>query len=264
LILSLEFFSAFAFCVLKGCEGRLPRAKPGTAPLRDHANRSQSRQRRVKCDGVRPVCGRCLKRNRQCVGFSEGHRLILKDETEAVIDRAKKKIKVGKCEEGGISDSPASTDGETSSSQGTDRNIQRIPNTYTNADESIEWLPVTSVVRLTPAYERNQVALFCCRQTVNLRTMSWIMSDEKWLDLLPQMMSRSEALTSVIHANASNYLAKVAGAPVTPRQAFTHYAYALKELQRDLYDPVRQRSDETLFAIILLAIFDVCFFYFDC
>jgi Fungal specific transcription factor domain len=84
------------------------------------------------------------------------------------------------------------------------------------------------------------------------------MSDDKWIDILPEMMGRSEALTSAIHANASTYLARVSGAKTTPRQALTHYAYALKELQKDLYDPLRQTSDETLFAIILLGVFDVC------
>jgi hypothetical protein len=83
------------------------------------------------------------------------------------------------------------------------------------------------------------------------------MSDDKWIELLPQMMQQSEALKAVIHANASNYLARSAGALSTPRQALTHYAYALKQLQLDLYDPIRQRSDETLFAIVLLAVFDV-------
>jgi hypothetical protein len=110
---------------------------------------------------------------------------------------------------------------------------------------------------MTPAYEQNQVALYCCRETVNLRTLSWIMSDEKWVDHLPEMMSHSNALTSVIHANAATFLAKMAGAMSTPLQALTHYIKALNELQQDLYDPIRQTSDETLFAIILLGVFDV-------
>jgi cell division protein FtsW (lipid II flippase) len=110
---------------------------------------------------------------------------------------------------------------------------------------------------MAPAYEQDQVALFCCRETVSLQTLSWVMSDDKWIEILPQMMQRSESLKAVVHANAANYIAKAAGAKTTPRQALTHYAYALKELQTDLYDPVRQKSDETLFAIIILAIFDV-------
>jgi Fungal specific transcription factor domain len=111
---------------------------------------------------------------------------------------------------------------------------------------------------MTPVYEQNQVALHCCRETVNLRTLSWIMSDEKWIDLLPEMMSRSNALSSVIYANAATYLARMNGANSTPKVAINHYIGALRELQLDLYDPVRQTSDETLFSIILLGVFDVC------
>lgn len=119
-----------------------------------------------------------------------------------------------------------------------------------------EWFPIRSIT-MAPAYEQDQVALFCCRETVSLQTLSWVMSDDEWIEVLPQMMQRSESLKAVVHANAANYIAKAAGAKTTPRQALTHYSYALKELQTDLYDPVRQKSDETLFAIIILAIFDV-------
>jgi hypothetical protein len=127
---------------------------------------------------------------------------------------------------------------------------------YKDDDDPREWYP-GSEIQISPVYEQNQVALFCCRETINVRTLSWIMSDEKWINLLPEMMGRSDALTAVIYANAVTYLAKRAGATVTPRQALAHYAYSLHELQRDLYDPDRQTSDETLFTIILLGVFDV-------
>jgi Fungal specific transcription factor domain len=224
---------------------------------------ANSRQRRVKCDGVRPVCGRCLKGDRQCLGFNDGNRLILKDETQTVIKRFRKKSQEEtpppSCGDVSTSEfaSPASSyiePNETPNNEGVAQNAQVTQ--YMDYNDSTEWLSL-SKVRMAPVYEQNQVALFCCRETVNLRTLSWIMSDDKWIELLPEMMGRSEALTSVIHANASTYLAKLSGATSTPRQALTHYAYALKELQKDLYDPARQTSDETLFAIILLGVFDV-------
>lgn len=212
---------------------------------------------------MRPVCGRCLKSDRQCLGFDDGNRLILKDETQTVIKRFRKKSQQDtsppSCEDVSSSElaSPASSFIEPNT---TPDNEDVVPNTqatqYLNFNDSTEWLSL-STVRMAPVYEQNQVALYCCRETINLRTLSWIMSDEKWIELLPEMMGRSEALTSVVHANASTYLAKLSGAASTPRQALTHYAYALKELQKDLYDPARQTSDETLFAIILLGVFDV-------
>jgi hypothetical protein len=83
------------------------------------------------------------------------------------------------------------------------------------------------------------------------------MADNKWILHLPEMMGRSVALTSVIYANAYTYYAKMYGATTTPRQALVYYIHALIELQKDLYNPLRQTSDETLFATILLGVFDV-------
>src|SRR5438045_7725344 len=88
------------------------------------------------------------------------------------------------------------------------------------------------------------IAVFCCRQTVTLRTMTWVMSKAQWLDEIPKAMQISEALACVVRANAVNY---TAGATETPHQAFTEYASALKFLQRDLYDSI---SYETLFAVL--------------
>ena len=149
-----------------------------------------------------------------------------------------------------------STNSESSVSVTDDTTPAPQPTKYQDDDDPREWYP-GSEIQISPSFERNQVALYCCRETVNIRTLSWIMSDEKWINLLPDMMGRSDALTSVIYANAVTYLGKQAGATVTPRQALTHYAYSLHELQRDLYSPDRQTSDETLFAIVLLGVFDV-------
>jgi hypothetical protein len=220
-----------------------------------------SRSRRVKCDGVRPVCGQCMKAHRQCLGFGSPNRLILKDETQIVIKRLRKRCNGSSTEEefcassSSNADSPPPSAEHEKSVSGCRQVIQ-----YTHVNNPLEWFP-GSKIRMTPAYEQYQVALSCCRDTINLRTLSWIMSDEKWMDHLPEMMGCSDALTSVIYANASTYLAKMAGAISVPPQALRYYEKALKALQRDLYSPVRQTRDETLFAIILLGVFDVCINY---
>jgi hypothetical protein len=83
------------------------------------------------------------------------------------------------------------------------------------------------------------------------------MSDAKWIDTISGAMQASEALTCAVRANAVNYLARAAGAKTTPYQAYTEYSSALCYLQRDLYHPVKQKSPETLFTVLLLGIFDV-------
>jgi hypothetical protein len=222
-----------------------------------------SRQRRVKCDGARPVCGRCYKGDRQCLGFDQPARLILKDETESTRIRfetkTRKQSKIDACDvpSSTRSATPAAAQTEDSTATVNDNSHNQQIGAW-NIDDTSEWFPsITSAVRMTPVYERDQVALYCCRETISLRTLSWVMSDEKWIQLLPEMMSRSDSLASVIHANAATYLAKARGARNTPSQALAHYAHALRGVQQDLYDPIRQKSDETLFAIILLGVFDV-------
>jgi Fungal Zn(2)-Cys(6) binuclear cluster domain/Fungal specific transcription factor domain len=223
-----------------------------------------SRLRRVKCDGVRPVCDRCEKSNRQCTGpgFSDEVRLILKDETQTVIKRFKRKSRESSEGEGTRAErSSSGSEGSAPPEGDAPSLVNNITLSECNDDCPAEWYPLIPKVQVSPVYERDQVALFCCKKTVNFKTLSWIMSDDKWIGILPDMMGRSEALASVIHANAVNYLARATGANSTPGQALTYYISSLKELQRDLYNPVRQTSDETLFAIILLGVFDVDSFF---
>jgi len=223
-----------------------------------------SRQRRVKCDGVRPVCGRCYKGDRQCLGFDQNTRLIIKNETLTTIKRFEKRIRKRTTKD--ACDLPSTRSASPTAAQdddavliGNSNSNSRNVNTW-NFDDTSEWFPsITNPVRITPMYERDQVALHCCRETISLRTLSWVMSDEKWIQLLPEMMSRSESLASIIRANAATFLAKARGAKDTPQQALAHYSCALQRIQLDLYDPIRQKSDETLFAIILLGVFDVHF-----
>lgn len=205
-----------------------------------------------------------MKSDRQCLGFNEQGRLILKDETQSTKERVEKKTRKPSNKEI-CNDDPPSIRGATPDVIQANCSIStRNPNSQSrranewHIDDNTEFLSsITNVVRMTPSYERDQFALYCCRETISLRTLNWVMSDEKWIQLLPEMMSRSNSLASVIHANAATYRAKAQGARKTPSQALAHYAHALSAIQQDLYDPVRQKSDETLFAIVLLGVFDV-------
>jgi Fungal specific transcription factor domain len=111
--------------------------------------------------------------------------------------------------------------------------------------------------RIYNQLEQLHLSVFCCRQAATLRTFTRVMSDAKWLEMIPKAMESSEAVTYAVRANAANYMAKAAGAIKIPYQACTEYASALKFLQRDLYHPVKQTNDETLFAVLLLGVFDV-------
>lgn len=127
--------------------------------------------------------------------------------------------------------------------------------TYPEVNDTTEWISVGTRIRGFPPHERNYQISYCCLRSVKLRTL--IMADEKWLEILPEMMLRSEALSFMVNAHAANWLADEAGATRAPTTALTYYSRGLRELQRDLHNPTRSLSDETLFTIVLLAVFDV-------
>ena len=189
-------------------------------------------------------------------------RLIVKDETDKFIN------KFSRSRSGGTSpvktsskETPSRGDATTTASAQTANyfnNTQSVsPSISDSGDSDLPLLSPYSNDRLSTTYERDQLAIFCCRKTLTLRTFTWVMSETKWASMIHETMSKSRALVSAVRANAANYLGKSAGAPATPIQALTEYAAALKYLQKDLYDPVKQRSNETLFTVLLLGIFDV-------
>jgi hypothetical protein len=202
--------------------------------------------------------------HRQCMGFGQSRRLIIKDETDNIVSRFSNKQ----------STETSTRTSSPNTSQFID-GISLITSILTPAPDPTE--STTAVERISPSakyggrtqwyiganqrlynqLEHLHLAVLCCRQTVTLRTLTWVMSDAKWLEMIPKAMQLSEALTCAVRANAANYMAKAAGAITTPYQAYTEYASALKFLQRDLYHPVKQTSNETLFAVLLLGIFDV-------
>lgn len=208
---------------------------------------------------MRPVCGQCVKADRQCRGIGfESNRLIIKDETNTILTRFSKTSR-------GSSRAPSvPTQGiqELNSNQCSEVYLATPGPSSTGAtiadsdEEIVKWNPVANQ-RLSDDTEQFSIAVFCCQKTVTLRTLAWVMSDAKWIDTIAGAMQVSKALTCAVRANAANYLAKAAGATTTPYQAYEEYSSALRHLQRDLYHPVKQKSNETLFAVLLLGIFDV-------
>lgn len=218
-----------------------------------------SRSRKVKCDTVQPVCGPCSKNGRQCGGPGYTRRLIIKDETEKWINKFS--YSQPKCRTLGVSRiEQVSDDGSVSAQTKGNNAEKRLGSLQTSdtpsAGDIASFCP-TSNTRLYNAHEQLSLIVFCCKKTLTLRAFTWVMSETKWSEMIPKTMEKSQALTCAVRANAANYLAREAGAVATPYQALLQYASALSFLQRDLYHPVKQRSNETLFTVLLLGLFDV-------
>lgn len=49
----------------------------------------QCRSRKIRCDQVRPACSQCTKANRECPGYRDELSLLFRDESQQVMQRAK-------------------------------------------------------------------------------------------------------------------------------------------------------------------------------
>lgn len=224
---------------------------------------THSRYRRVKCDRAKPVCGRCQKDDKQCHGEGYSHRLIIKDETQQTIHRISGKQALE--ESLNASSLPASSDNElmspilaqmpaTQNDETVDAQV-RSPTEFIWAYNT-DWVPVANQ-RLYKKVEEFQLAVYCCKEAITLGTLGWVMTEWNWLHTIAGTMQLSKALACAIRSNAVNWVAKASGAQTAPHQAIIEYTSALKHLQCDLYDSVKQRSWETLFVVLLLGIIDV-------
>lgn len=214
--------------------------------IRDRAN--DSRQRRIRCDKVQPICGRCKKDDKQCTGAGyQGGRLIIKDETQQTIKKLRGTKEV-------VSDN---SQGNTSMENEFATNTMNQVTRFQKGDiQDEKWYTIANQ-GLYSAVEQTQFALFCCRETLTLKSLGPVMSEWSWLDGIAVSMQQSQALGCAIRANAANWLAKRSGATTVPARALAEYTSSLKWLQHDLYDPHRQKSAETLFAVVLLGLFDI-------
>ena len=133
--------------------------------------------------------------------------------------------------------------------------IRTSPVLYPDLNDSWEWNPFTQIQM--SHVELNQISLHLCLELMNQRKLSWILSDKNLIEVLSDLMGRSEALTYAIYAHATTHYAKLCEATEPHRLSVGYYGRAIAKLQNYFYDPVHQKSEETLMTIILLGLFEV-------
>lgn len=212
----------------------------------------------MKCDGEKPVCGRCTRDDRQCLRSGAPTRLIIKDETQKTIKKLSSKKKAAPSETSSSVQTPEAAPSTTVT-------WTQDANDREDNDEVINEEPVTELERwqcianqrVYNQAEQLLMAIRYCRDTFTFGTLGALINEWNWVDVVTVGMQNSDAFAAAVRANAVNEIAKASGAKTTPYNAYMEYSSALKHLQRDLYDPKKQTSYETLFTVLLLGIFDV-------
>lgn len=229
------------------------------------------RSRKIRCDQTRPSCEECTRTNRKCPGYRDELSLMFRDETQSVVRKARS--------------SQSSSTASTPSSSLRHRMPPRSPrSTYlgqssassvtTNSSTGFEDLVFDFSSDLGPAFWMHQAR----QSPVKTHPNTGISKQEAICfflqshaipgnvlitDILTNFLMESSgslgqrAIQSSIVAVASAMLSRVRRVASLSQAAHQEYGYALKLVNQALADAEEAKTNQTLGAVVLLALYEV-------
>ncbi|KAL4809504.1 fungal-specific transcription factor domain-containing protein [Aspergillus unguis] len=175
------------------------------------------RGRKIRCDLVRPACGQCIRTNRECQGYRDEWVLMLRDETQSVAKKASRALPVSRPVPPTISQA-----------------LPKNPTTISTKEAICFFLQahfIPGAVSLTD-------------------TLSTFLSG-------PASSPSQRAVQSTLVAVSSAMLARVRGTNAILQISRQEYGTALQRLNEALADPVESKTNDTLGAVIFLALYEI-------
>lgn len=233
------------------------------------------RARRVKCDETKPACLKCLKLKKPCPGYRDPFEGKIRDETQATIRKYKKtrivteKDQVLRDErlrkhdtvsDGQEEGEDVKADGESSTTEYFDRNGESTPPTSATSTLSFDAMHIHDdfLASLDTPIEQ--------RATCHLLADYVLVSDSPggrrgYYKFVYKILTRpngpSRCLLSAFKAVSIVALSSRPGASHLVVEAESHYAKALREVNKAIQDPSQVKSDDTLASVLLLAFYEV-------
>ncbi|KAH7157689.1 hypothetical protein B0J13DRAFT_617762 [Dactylonectria estremocensis] len=214
------------------------------------------RQRRVKCDGGRPSCQRCLARSELCVGYRDEADLIFQHETDKVALKSQAESVSGR----GSSSS-------TSSRRTRSRSLER-PSATPSQDVSrfqlpstLPWLKTLPPGKDGPRMEDRAAANFMDKYVIYPCHES---SSPGFLEHLPCLFKEvnvdgRHALRWAVHAAGIADLSRENDSELLATRALEFYGQALSALGKSLAEKGKTPDDYDLMAVVVLDLFETLF-----
>lgn len=252
----------------------------------------QCRTRKIRCDQTRPACSQCVRAKRECPGYRDQLALMFRDESTAVIRKAKAE---GKAENKKASSSKtsspphsssvsprssnspeparrtASPEGNSASGMALDvgPDVIELPFDFNNMND-----PIPPYALSTSSYSHSDsipmevqpLALseedaICFFMRCNAFPGTFWMTEYMWKFMSTQSESGGapswQAMRSGMVAVASAMLSRVRKVDTLRAVARKEYCSALESLNTALANPEEARSNQALGAVVLLAIYEV-------
>ncbi|KAH6982090.1 hypothetical protein BKA56DRAFT_672863 [Ilyonectria sp. MPI-CAGE-AT-0026] len=211
------------------------------------------RQRRVKCDGGRPSCQRCLTRDELCVGYRDEADLIFQHETDKVALKSQAES---------VSSSSSTRTRRTRS-----RSLERPPPSRPldaatlRLPSALPWLKVPPSEKEPPVVEDHAVAMFMDKYVIYPCHES---SSPGFLEHLPVLFQEvnvdgRHALRWAVQAAAIADLSREHDPKLLAPRALECYGQALGALGRSLAEKGKIPDDYDLMAVVILDMFETFF-----
>ena len=238
----------------------------------------ECRSRKIRCDQARPTCSQCVKGNRTCPGYRDQLSLMFRDESQQVVRKARtggsRRAKPSRKSPRRVSPSPSTSSSDAvlppgGGPGGTPGNLNDpsdvtdvLPSSSSPPDGALSPLVEPSPrLMMQPSYQFNDSEAICFFLHSNSWPGTFWMMDfgpDFWLQGggSPSHQAMKAGLISVGTAMLSR-IRQSANMQVTAEK---EYGYALQLLTTAVMDEEEAKTNPTLAAVLLLAIFEVTLF----
>lgn len=233
------------------------------------------RARRIKCDETKPACLKCLRAKRQCPGYRDPFEGKIRDETQSTIKKYKRtRIVIEKDQvlrEGGWKEQDVMGD---VSYQEVKANVEQWTSGHFDRAGSRCTTPASA--SSSSSFDSVGGAFECLLSPLNTpveqQAACHLLADYIIISDAPggkrghykfvyKILNRpggpSKCLKYAFKALSFVALSSRPGASHLMVEAESHYAKALREVNRAIQDPFQVKSDNTLAAVLLLAFYEV-------
>ncbi|OCL01595.1 hypothetical protein AOQ84DRAFT_273148, partial [Glonium stellatum] len=216
------------------------------------------RERKIKCDLVRPACRQCIRIQRDCPGYRDPLDLMFRNESEVVVRKARARAQ-NSAESRRPRASPASrhkTGGASSSPQRAESTTSGVSSPGAFPIQSIEHSlsPTSSMQSLAPSIEDQAAGFFFAHYVIGSRHLP-----RGHFEYLPVMYHRTdvdESLRMSLLAAGLAGFANTLQSSELIKMARQWYVSALASTNMALQSPKDAIKDTTLVAVLILGIYE--------
>ncbi|KAE8149423.1 hypothetical protein BDV25DRAFT_156336 [Aspergillus avenaceus] len=219
----------------------------------------ECRSRKIRCDQARPTCSQCVKGHRACPGYRDELSLMFRDESQQVVRKAKagttqRRSKKAPKSTRIVSPTGSSPQGTGPSSRGSeisDFNDLPISPQPTQQSESPKLIP-------HPSYQFTKDEAVCFFLRFNAWPGAyWVMDFSPDFFAMPEGTLSQKAMKASLVAVGTAMLSRIRQNIPLKITAEKEYGHALNLMYTAVMDEEEAKSNPTLAAVLLLAIFEV-------